>query len=69
MLQVMKILKECYFTINKKKNFDQLTKEISEFSELGEYLNFPIKTYSSGMLTRLSFSIATSFVPEITSNR
>ena len=48
------------------KNFDRLTKEIAEFSELGEYLNFPIKTYSSGMLTRLSFSIATSFVPEIT---
>lgn len=55
-----------FYYKQKVKNFDQLTKEISEFSELGEYLNFPIKTYSSGMLTRLSFSIATSFVPEIT---
>ncbi len=47
-------------------NFEKLIEEIAIFSELGEYLNFPIKTYSSGMLTRLSFSIATSFVPEIT---
>ena len=48
------------------KDFDKLILEISEFSDLGEYLNLPIKTYSSGMLTRLSFSIATSFVPDIT---
>jgi ABC-type polysaccharide/polyol phosphate transport system ATPase subunit len=46
--------------------FNKLINEIAGFSELGAYLNFPIKTYSTGMLTRLSFSIATSFVPEIT---
>jgi ABC-type polysaccharide/polyol phosphate transport system ATPase subunit len=39
--------------------------EIAEFSGLGEYLKMPAKTYSSGMLLRLSFSITTSFNPDI----
>jgi ABC-2 type transport system ATP-binding protein len=34
--------------------------EISEFAELGEYLQLPVRTYSSGMLLRLVFSIAAS---------
>ena len=39
--------------------------EIAEFTELGEYLSFPLKTYSSGMRLRLAFSIATAFEPDI----
>lgn len=39
--------------------------EIAAFSELGEYLNLPMKTYSSGMRLRLAFAIATAFEPEI----
>lgn len=39
--------------------------EIVEFSELGEFLDMPIHTYSAGMQMRLSFSIATAFDPEI----
>ena len=38
---------------------------IAEFSELGEYLDLPIRTYSSGMFMRLAFSISTSIDPEI----
>jgi ABC-type polysaccharide/polyol phosphate transport system ATPase subunit len=34
--------------------------EIQEFTELGEFLNLPIRSYSSGMLLRLAFAIATS---------
>ena len=39
--------------------------EIEAFSELGQYLQFPMRTYSTGMSLRLSFAIATYAQPEI----
>ena len=44
-----------------KEKFD----DIVEFSELGEFIENPIRSYSSGMLMRLAFSIATVVEPEI----
>lgn len=39
--------------------------EIAAFSELGRFLEIPIRNYSSGMLARLAFSVATVVNPEI----
>mgnify|MGYP000799406922 FL=1 len=44
-----------------EKRFD----EIVEFSELGEFINMPVRTYSSGMHLRLAFAVATIIRPEI----
>src|SRR5206468_12479952 len=41
------------------------TPDIEQFSELGEYLPLPVRTYSTGMLMRLAFAIATAIDPEI----
>ena len=38
---------------------------IAEFSELGDFLNMPVRYYSAGMIVRLAFSIATAIAPEI----
>jgi lipopolysaccharide transport system ATP-binding protein len=43
----------------------EITPRIAEFSELGDYLHLPVRTYSTGMCSRLAFSIATSIDPEI----
>lgn len=40
-------------------------KEIIEFAELGDFIDFPIKTYSTGMLVRLAFAISTNSSGEI----
>lgn len=38
---------------------------IEEFAELGAFFDVPVRTYSSGMLARLAFSLATQFRPDV----
>lgn len=43
----------------------ELADEVEAFTELGDFLNMPIRTYSSGMTLRLAFAIATSMKADI----
>ena len=48
-----------------EKYLKEKYEQIVEFSELGKFIDVPIRNYSSGMLVRLAFSIATVVQPEI----
>jgi ABC-type polysaccharide/polyol phosphate transport system ATPase subunit len=47
------------------RQIKNIRQEVIEFTELGEFINFPVKTYSAGMVIRLSFALATAIEPEI----
>jgi ABC-2 type transport system ATP-binding protein/lipopolysaccharide transport system ATP-binding protein len=47
------------------KEMRRMIPEIEAFTELGEFLKLPLRTYSSGMLLRLAFAITTAVVPEV----
>jgi len=48
-----------------RERMDELMPRIIEFSELEEFIDMPLRTYSSGMTARLGFSVATAVQPEI----
>ena len=48
-----------------KADIRRITPEIKEFTELGDFLELPVRTYSAGMATRLMFAVATSTKPDI----
>lgn len=48
-----------------KEEMDCVFDEIVNFSELGSFIEAPIRSYSSGMHARLGFSVATAHIPEI----
>jgi len=47
------------------RQIDQRYREIENFAEIGQFINQPVKTYSSGMVVRLAFAVAISVDPEI----
>jgi len=48
-----------------RRDIDAAVEEIVEFSGLGDFVRSPIRNYSSGMLARLGFSIATAWLPDV----
>ncbi len=48
-----------------KDEVEEKLQSIIEFSELGDFINEPVKNYSSGMYARLAFAIATDIEPEV----
>ncbi|WP_420434312.1 ABC transporter ATP-binding protein [Hyphobacterium sp.] len=48
-----------------RREIEEHRADIVAFSELGEFLDLPVQTYSAGMRMRLNFAIATAFQPEI----
>lgn len=48
-----------------RQEMDSKLQEILDFADIGEYIQQPIKTYSSGMLARLAFAVMICFKPEI----
>jgi len=47
------------------KQIDRKFADIAEFAEIGEFIDQPVKTYSSGMVVRLAFAVAINVDPEV----
>jgi ABC-2 type transport system ATP-binding protein len=48
-----------------RKEMEKRVDDIAEFTELGDYLSMPLRTYSTGMRVRLALGVVTSIDPEI----
>jgi len=48
-----------------RKEIRQKIPEILDFAEIGGFIEAPLRTYSSGMIARLGFSVATAWLPDI----
>ncbi|MCI0701735.1 MAG: ABC transporter ATP-binding protein [Planctomycetia bacterium] len=59
------ILYRAYLQGETPRSIRSKMNSIAEFSELGAFLNIPVRNYSAGMMMRLAFSIATSIDPDV----
>jgi lipopolysaccharide transport system ATP-binding protein len=57
-------LRSCFLGLGKKAAAD-FEEDVINFSGLNEFIELPIRSYSSGMVVRLGFAMATAFAPEI----
>lgn len=48
-----------------RADIDRLEADVEDFSELVQFLDVPVRNYSSGMVVRLAFAMATAFPPEL----
>jgi ABC-type polysaccharide/polyol phosphate transport system ATPase subunit len=48
-----------------KERVDEIVDAIADFAQLGEYVDFPVETYSSGMRARLGFAVTAHLDPEV----
>lgn len=55
----------CMYFGMEQDEIEAKTPDIINFTELQDYIHLPVRTYSSGMLARLSFAVATSLQPDI----
>lgn len=59
------IIMRCIFMGMSFADAKNKVEEIIEFSELRDYIDLPMRTYSTGMYLRLAFTVATSIIPDI----
>ena len=48
-----------------KREIDEKIDEIIDFAEIGEFIDSPVQSYSSGMIVRLGFAVATAMEPDV----
>ena len=58
------IIRGLFLGMNRKQ-MDERVDDIAEFTELGDFLSMPLRTYSTGMRVRLALGVVTSIDPEI----
>jgi len=58
------LLTACFWGLTKRQVTER-EESIIEFAELGDFIDSPVKQYSSGMYMRLAFSVATAVDPDI----